>query len=195
MLFRRKNHLMCTLSFTTKMLGMVNWIFALSICVFAASDAGAKHLTVEPWMDRDPNYVFKPKFPLTSDNVDCFPKMLHPGDALTVNFLGKHGTEAIIVQPNGNTPYVAEAGFDSRSPQTEIQHGNLARMSSVTFDVDSLFGSVDYEHPRVRVFAKRGVYMFEVSDKLDIDDPIIDGFCKVLFDPRPRPRPDRRRLQ
>ena len=41
-----------------------------------------------------------------------------------------------------------------------------------------------YAAPSVKVFTRPGVYLFEVADVLDNDDPILDGWCKVTYRPR-----------
>jgi len=142
--------------------------------------------------DTDPDGVFRPRAPLTSSNLMCEPSEIHPGDTLTMTFTAPHGGDAGIVRPDGEFLWIADTWVGDGPPPAP-QEGRVdfqfKRVMKIAVPVADWKGQLDGDRPKwTHVFRLPGVYLFEVARILDADEPIIDAYCKVRFDPRPRPK-------
>jgi hypothetical protein len=120
-----------------------------------------------------------------SENMLCTPVTVHTKDELQIDLPQNHGGDMAIVSPSGEYFFLAFASEDPASKVTPIiPSATFKEMKRVQLKVSEAKGiSWSEESPAPKgIFTKTGVYRILVSDALETEDPVLDGWCNIRFE-------------
>ena len=125
-----------------------------------------------------------------SEDMQC-PKAISDDDLLIMNVKERRGDDFGVTRPGkddllwlGVSDIEFVNGSDIPPTGTTLKALGLGRVR-----VRDMVGwSGNYPMRRVRIFTRPGVYLFEIAETFETEDPIVNHWCNVLYRPTSRLR-------
>jgi hypothetical protein len=121
---------------------------------------------------------------IQQQGLQCDPLTVRLGDTLRIRFPLPHGGDFAIVSPNGEYLFIAFGQSDSSSPIQPVLPANVfSGMAEISVKINEVKGIPwSKQGPgSTRIFTISGVYKILVSESLETEDPVLDGWCHVSF--------------
>jgi hypothetical protein len=115
----------------------------------------------------------------------CTPTNLRPNQPLTVNLPEKHGTDFAIVDPK-NRYFFISFRPDASAPNFRpiIPEQVFRAQRTLVIDPKTAKGVpwvTGGSGAPAKIFERSGVYRLLLSEALETEDPVLDGWCEVQF--------------
>jgi hypothetical protein len=119
-------------------------------------------------------------------NLGCAPKVLRPGDTLTIRLPLPHGGELGVWNPKGEFQFIAYRKDTDNAPLPPIDFDNFRKQTEVQLVIATAKGVPvrdGFEQPEL-LFSAPGRYHFLVSDNLETENPPGLLKCSVRYQRR-----------
>lgn len=124
--------------------------------------------------------------PIDQQGMQCEPLRVRSGDTIHMSIAPEHGGYLAIESPTRERFYMVFPQPDPSSPaQPSIPWDIFRRMTDLSIKVGDAQGypSKGNDTRKVPIFRQAGTYTVIVSNQLETDEPVLDGWCKINFRP------------
>jgi len=124
--------------------------------------------------------------PIDQQGMECEPLRATSGDTIRLRLSPQHGGYLAIESPTRERFYIVFPQPDASSPaQPLIPSDTFRRMTDLSIKVSDAQGysSKANDTRKVPIFRRTGTYTVLVSNQLETDEPVLDGWCKIDFSP------------
>lgn len=116
----------------------------------------------------------------------CTPTSVRTNQSFTVQLPEKHGPDIAIVDPAGRYFFLSfrpTASAPKHIPP--ISDATLRAKKALVINTSQASGielAIGSDAVLSKIFRRSGVYRVLISDTLETEDPVLDGWCEVFFE-------------